>query len=82
MSTESAEEIRVRAICDHWVARLGLSFHPDNRGADYVDGDGGQFLTDDEVADYAEDMAALCRLAPNPYEAGLAAWRRAGLIAE
>jgi hypothetical protein len=61
-------------ICNHWVSHFGLGFHPDTRGADYVDGDGNPSLT--EAARYDAEMERLFGLCAE----GVAAMRRAGLL--
>jgi hypothetical protein len=70
---------QAQAICNYWVEKFGLGFHPDTRGADYTDEHDNQFLTDAEVADYNSDMAALFALPVDPYQEGLEAMARAGL---
>jgi len=62
-------------IAARWVARFGLGFHPDTRGADYHPP-----LTVDECRAYDSDMDRLFELGGDPYEYGLRAMRSAGLI--
>jgi hypothetical protein len=59
-------DVRAQAICDHWVARRGLGFHPDTHGSPYEDEAGDQALTDNEAADYDEDTIPLFRHAGRP----------------
>ena len=66
------------AICDKWMARLGPGFHPDIRGADY-ELNHTRRLTNAEAAAYDSDIDRLFAIA-EPYEAGIAAARRAGLL--
>ena len=53
------DEKPLRAIAAKWVAKFGLGFHPDTRGADYVDSAGACCLTDAEAAEYDADMQTL-----------------------
>jgi hypothetical protein len=69
-----SQTLQATAICDYWVSKLGLGFHPDNRAEDY------DALTEEEMADYEEDMNTLFSLGLDPYEYGLTAMRAAGLI--
>jgi hypothetical protein len=55
-----------------WAEQLGLGFHPDTRGADYVEADGSPTLTADEAAQYDADMEAVFDRTIDPYEVGLA----------
>ena len=60
-------------IARRWVERLGLGFHPDTPGTDYVPP-----LSPAEAEEYENDMTALFATAPDPYAVGLAAmqaWR-------
>jgi hypothetical protein len=82
LEREPTTQDQARAICDYWVRIFHLAFHPDQRGSDYVDDDGDQALSDDEVQDYDEDMANLHRLVSDPYAEGIAAFHRAGLISD
>lgn len=76
MMADSRASLQAQAICDHWVAKLGLAFHPDSRGGDYSDN-----LTEAEIADYNEDMSVLFSLQGiDPYEHGINAFRVAGLV--
>lgn len=63
------------SICAKWVARLGLGFHPDTPGADYMPA-----LSAADIKQYDADMETLFGFPGDPYEAGMAAWKEAGLI--
>ena len=67
------------AICRKWVARLGLGFHPDTRGEDYLDDNGEHALPDAEVIEYNRDMNTLFKVAADPYECGVMAMQDADL---
>lgn len=62
--------------------KLGLGFHPDTRGRDYVeDGTGGvRSFTDEEAASYDADINTICE-AGDIYEPAFAIWRGMGLLA-
>lgn len=64
-----------RLIADKWVKRLGLGFHPDTRGKDY-----SPKFSKEDVAAYDRDMEQLFEISPDPYQAGIDAWTRAGLM--
>lgn len=76
------DEKPLRAIAAKWVAKFGLGFHPDTRGADYVDSAGACCLTDAEAAEYDADMQTLAECCDDQYEFGLDAMRAAGLLRE
>lgn len=59
------------AICEKWVGRLGLGFHPDTRGWDY-----SPALSDEWVAEYEADMETLFGLDGDPYGFALAAMEK------
>jgi hypothetical protein len=61
-------------ICDHWVYVLGIGFHPDTKGDDI---NGLEYC---QQKDFDRHMAALFSLSPDPYDDGLAAFKRAKLI--
>ena len=63
-----------------WAAYLGLGFHPDTRGRDYVHADGSRCFTDAQAAAYDADMHDAHRNEGDPYEAGIAVWQALGLI--
>lgn len=56
------------AICARWLDRIGLGFHPDTPGADYVPP-----LSPALQAEYEGDMQTLFAVALDPYACGLAA---------
>lgn len=64
-----------RQIAAKWAARIGVGFHPDTRGVDYVPP-----LAAAEAAEYDADMDALFALPGDPYEAALTAMEDAGLL--
>lgn len=72
---EILAEHAAHEIAAHWVARLGLGFHPDTRGADY-----SPALSADDVQRYDRDMETLMRAPGDPYAIGLEAMADAGLI--
>jgi hypothetical protein len=74
LSAREREMNDPHAICRKWVARLGLGFHPDTRGADYTPN-----MREDEIAEYDADMTTLFACAADPYECGLMAMADAGL---
>lgn len=67
------------------VKLLGLAFHPDTAGHEYMNGEGNQLWPAAEAEHYDEVMAA-ARIAaeagtvPDPYEMGMEIWRQEGLI--
>lgn len=72
-----------RKIARRWVARLGLGFHPDTRGHEYVEVQSGErSLSDSEVAAYEAEMThlfAVQAVGADPYAIALAefeAWKR------
>jgi len=64
-------------ICAKWVARFGLGFHPDTRGAQYTPA-----LLADDIADYDRDMESLFALDCDPYAVAVAVMEDFGLIEE
>ena len=60
---------------EDWVRRLGLGFHPDNRGEDY-----DPPLTAAEAADYDAAVDAAFARGDDPCERAMAVWRAQGLI--
>jgi len=60
-------------ICRKWATRLGLCFHPDTRGTDYVS---GLHLSAEEIAQYDADMATLASI-DDRYERSFRAFRTA-----
>ena len=77
------DAIEAKRICDKWVAVLGLGFHPDTPGDQYVIG-GGVWDQDDAIDpnwalsakqanQYELDMAFLFAAAIDPYEYGIMA---------
>jgi hypothetical protein len=61
-----------------YVRRLGLGFHPDTRGDDYVNADGSRTFTDEEAADY-DDAIEAASLGVDPYAFGIEIWETMGL---
>lgn len=62
------------------VQQLGLAFHPDTRGSDYVAEGGGLAFTPTEAAEYDRDVeAAFTRGDEDPYEVALAVWQEMGI---
>jgi len=62
------------AICDKWTLFFGIGFHPDNSAESL------ECLNQIQKLDYDHDMAILFDLSPDPYDDGLAAFKRANLI--
>ena len=62
-----------------YVRLLGLGFHPDTRGADYVNRDGSQTFTDAEAERY-ENIIGGTALNVDPYEFGMKIWTLMGLL--
>ena len=60
-----------REIVVRWFDRFGLGYHPDTRGADYVDQHGARSLTDEEAAAYDRDIDRLFAISPHPYAVGI-----------
>lgn len=58
---------KAQQIVDKWVKELGLGFHIDTRGEDYVADDGSQALTARQIERYDADMASLFGLCDDPY---------------
>ena len=59
------------------VRQLGLAFHPDTRGNDYVAEGGGPAFTPTEAAEYERDVeAAFARDDEDPYEVAIAVWQK------
>ena len=62
------------------VQQLGLAFHPDTRGSDYVAEGGGPAFTAAEAAEYDRDIeAAFARAEEDPYEIAIAVWEEMGI---
>lgn len=68
------EAAMLEVIALHWARSIGIGWHPDTSGADYEPA-----MSDDDAAAYDSDMELLMRAA-DPYEVGLNAMERAGLI--
>ncbi len=62
-------------LAEKWARKIGLGFHPDTRGADYVPA-----LSAADAAEYDRNIAELFALPGCPYARGLAAFERLGLI--
>lgn len=77
--TQCDNEEQARACLAWFVDVLGLGFHPDTRGADYVNRDGSRVFNDAQAA--AVD-ALLDRILAHvdPYDAGVEEMRKQGLI--
>lgn len=71
------DELKATAICRKWAKRIGLGFHPDTHGADYVPA-----MSKAEIADYERNMATLFGLRiADPYAVAVAAlewWNNGG----
>lgn len=69
------------SICRKWVARIGMGFHPDTRGKDYVwtDWPDVRLFDADTAREYDRDMDELFRVAADPYECAIMAMADAGL---
>jgi hypothetical protein len=63
-----------------YVRHLGLGFHVDTRGNDYVNGDGSRTYTDAEAEEYDRVVYEVHGIA-DPYELAFTIWRTLGLIA-
>lgn len=61
-------------ICNRWTTRLGIGFHPDSEGANI------KGLSAYEIAEFDHDMNRLFEISSDPYQDGLEAFARAGLI--
>jgi hypothetical protein len=61
-------------ICDKWVAKIGLGFHPDTSAEDYV-----PTLSREEIEEYATDIRYLFAQPCDPYAIAVSAMERAGL---
>lgn len=77
-------EDKARALLTPWIDRLGLGFHPDTCGADYVVVGkagirGARFFTDEEAARYDADIEASCGLG-DIYAVSLKIWEEKGLL--
>lgn len=60
------------------VRDLGLGFHPDTRGRDYIGpGDGGRYFTDEEADQYD---ATVRNFPGDAHEAAIAVWQALGLV--
>jgi hypothetical protein len=66
-------------IAEKYISRLGLGFHPDTRGKDYVDSLGKRTFTAKEAAEYEADMGRLFEIA-EPYGVVLSVMCSRGLI--
>lgn len=64
-------------IADKWVKKIGIGFHPDHAGLDYLPP-----LSAAEIAEYDSDMNRLLSLAGDPYGVCVEAMERAGLTGE
>lgn len=63
------------------VRDLGLGFHVDTRGRDYVGpGDFGRVFTDEQADQYDATIADMADIT-DPYEAAFRVWRAMGLMA-
>ncbi len=67
-----------------WAAKLGLGFHPDTRGEEYVSADlvsqeRAPLFSEDEAKAYDADMERAFALG-DPYDVALKEWARLGLI--
>jgi hypothetical protein len=62
------------------VRELGLGFHADTRGRDYVGpGDFGRFFTDEQADQYDENVGDMAEIT-DPHEAAIAIWKAMGLV--
>ena len=61
------------------MRHLGLGFHVDTRGRDYVESDGVRVFTDAEAAEHDRVVDAVHDFA-DPYEMAFTVWREMGLI--
>lgn len=68
-------EAEATALCAKWIAKFGLGFHPDTRGASYTPA-----LSAAEVKEYDADIERLFEVAADPYASGITAWKLAGLL--
>lgn len=62
-----------------WTAHLGLGFHPDTRGADYVDAEGKRCFDDEQAAALDRDVEAAFGIC-DPYETSITVWHALGLV--
>lgn len=62
-----------------FVRKLGLAFHPDTRGADYINEDGSRTFSDDDARIYEASIDAVMD-DTDAYEFGLRIWAALKLI--
>jgi hypothetical protein len=62
-----------------FVRKLGLAFHPDTRGVDYINEDGSRTFSDDEAEIYEASIDAVMD-DTDAYEFGLRIWAALKLI--
>lgn len=63
-----------------WIERLGLAFHPDTRGADYINDDGKRTLSDGEAEQYDRDIDEAFETHADPYGVALTIMEELELI--
>jgi len=78
MFTNKWEDIKAALKAIAYIRQLGLAFHPDTRGADYLDQGHRPTFTPEQAADYDATITALCATPADQYEFGLAVWRSMG----
>ena len=62
-----AQEAQGRRLLERWVVCVGVGFHPDTRGADYVDADDNRVFTPDEAQLYDADVELAHKLCADVY---------------
>lgn len=72
---------RAKNITRRYVDILGMGFHPDTRGRNYIDGSGRPPFTKVEADQYDSDMEELSGLC-DQYEIGIDEFRRRGWLPE
>jgi hypothetical protein len=72
-------EIETAVTFARYVRLLGLGFHPDTRGDDYINGDGSRTFSDDEATAFDATVEAMFGLG-DCYQFSLDIWRALGLI--
>jgi len=64
----------------YWAERIGMGFHPDTRGADYIVEDGSPSFSAEEAEVYDSDMSYGLAMLPDIYETGLEAFKKLGFM--
>lgn len=81
VSSNDWDDILTTVAFVRYVRDLGLGFHVDTRGRDYIRGDGSRWFSNEQAEAYdivVDDMHEVA----DPYEVAIKVWRVLGLVEE